>query len=126
MRLTEKDCDQLIRSKNGLAQSMLADGDGLYIALRASGTKAWLVKYKCPDTFRQTSVVFASYPDTTLTQARYASRRINRILNKGLNPKHYKELFFEGDISAINLPQESTLTHDLLYTGKYFVRAINS
>lgn len=104
--------------RTGVCQQV-ADGNGLYIQVRVSGNKGFISRYVCPFDFKQTIVSIGDFPEVTLTKARNANRRIQMMVENGINPKDYRDLFFDGDINSIGAFRYRQNMNDLLYTRKF-------
>jgi len=66
-------------------KGMMNDGGGLYLNVRATGTKSWVFRYK-----RQNKTVdmgLGPYPTVTLKQARIESEKWRKVNNEGIDPK---------------------------------------
>ena len=48
----------------------LADGRGLALRVKPTGTKTWIFNYQHPITKKRNNLGFGSYPDVTLARAR--------------------------------------------------------
>lgn len=65
----------------------LHDGDGLFLLIRASGTKSWQFKYKNKITNKAIKLTLGVYPDLSLNKAREKRTEFRRMLAEGLDPK---------------------------------------
>ena len=63
----------------------LADGQGLYLLVRPTGSKVWRMKYHRPDG-KENTLTFGDYPATTLKAARGKARAARELLAQGLDP----------------------------------------
>jgi integrase len=61
----------------------LADGNGLYLAVSAAGSKAWVVRFKLPGSATHTPATIGHYPVMTLAQARIRALEVQRDAKKG-------------------------------------------
>lgn len=69
----------------------LADGGGLYLLLKPSGSKVWRMKYYRPDG-KEDLLVIGQYPAVTLKQARQRRDEAKALLAQGIDPKaHQRE-----------------------------------
>lgn len=62
----------------------LADSEGLYLFVTRSGHRSWRFKYRFADKERR--LVFGSYPELTLAQARDRKAEARRLLRDGRDP----------------------------------------
>lgn len=69
----------------------LADGQGLSILVRKSGTKSWQFKYYKPYTKKRTNIGFGSYPEVSLLEARKKREEALALLAKNVDPKEYRD-----------------------------------
>ena len=67
----------------------LADGDGLYLRIRPSGTRSWLFNYPRPFSKQRTNLSLGKYPDLSLADARSEAQAFKHLLVKHVDPKNY-------------------------------------
>jgi len=72
-------------------ENYLADGQGLFLRIRASGTKQWIFKYYKPYTKARTNISFGTYPETTLNDARGKRKDARSLLAKDIDPKEHRD-----------------------------------
>lgn len=65
----------------------LADGDGLYLRVKPSGTKTWIFNYRVPFTSRRSNLSFGAYPVISLADARREREACRKLLAKEVDPK---------------------------------------
>ena len=63
----------------------LFDGDGLFLLVKANGTKSWRFRYTKP-TGREGLTAFGNYPALTLAQARKKRDEARGLLLRALSP----------------------------------------
>ncbi len=67
----------------------LADGRGLALRVKPTGTKTWIFNYQHPITKKRNNLGFGSYPDVTLARAREKRSDARRLLDQHIDPKTY-------------------------------------
>ena len=84
---------QIKNAKPTSREYNLADGRGLYLRIKPSGTKEWIFNYYKPNSKRRTNNGLGLYPEVTLRLAREKRERFSSILAEGVDPSvHYKQL----------------------------------
>lgn len=66
----------------------LADGNGLYLRVKPSGSKLWIFNYQAPFTKKRSNISFGTFPPVTLAQARSEREVCRELLAKDIDPKH--------------------------------------
>lgn len=69
----------------------LADGSGLMLRVKTTGTKNWIFNYQHPISKKRNNLGFGVYPDVTLARAREKRAHARELLDRGIDPKKYKE-----------------------------------
>ncbi len=70
----------------------LADGRGLALRIKPTGTKTWIFNYQHPITKKRNNLGFGSYPEITLARAREKRSAARRLLDQQIDPKaHFQE-----------------------------------
>ena len=70
----------------------LADGKGLALRVKPTGTKTWIFNYQHPITKKRSNLGFGSYPDVTLARAREKRSDARQLLDQQIDPKaHFQE-----------------------------------
>src|SRR5690606_34077118 len=69
----------------------LNDGDGLYLVVRAGGSKSWMFRYKCRDTGRERRLGMGGYPAVSLAAAREKARAKQEMLASGVDPRDERQ-----------------------------------
>ncbi|RKS84682.1 integrase [Orbus hercynius] len=68
----------------------LSDGNGLYLLVKANGSKIWRFNYYRPVTKVRSLISFGSYPEITLQQARKLRDEARELIKQGIDPQEYK------------------------------------
>jgi len=63
-----------------------SDGKGLYLVIKPSGAKSWVLDYKRPGRLRE-YMGLGGYPEVSLGEAREEALRFRKLIRKGLDPK---------------------------------------
>ena len=69
----------------------LADGEGLQLLIKPSGSKIWHLRYTNPITKNKTTLSLGSYPSVTLANARSQRKKARELIANGIDPKRHKE-----------------------------------
>lgn len=64
----------------------LFDGGGLYLEVLRSGAKKWRMRYRSPQTGKESMLTFGDYPAVPLARARAERARIDGLLAQGQDP----------------------------------------
>lgn len=83
--LTDPKCEAARYNPAG-KNNKLADGGGLYLLLKPSGTKSWRMKYAKPNG-KEDTLVIGDYPAVSLKKARQAREDARALLASGVDPK---------------------------------------
>jgi integrase len=86
--LTDK---QIKQAKPKDKEYNLADGNGLQLRVKPSGSKLWLFNYARPYTKKRTNLGFGAYPDVSLSSARELRAQARELLAKDIDPKEHKD-----------------------------------
>ena len=68
----------------------LADGNGLYLRVKPSGTKLWIFNYLRPFTKKRAKLGLGIFPDISLAEARVEAQKFKGLLAKEIDPKEYR------------------------------------
>ncbi len=82
---------QIQRAKAKDREYNLADGGGLALRIRPSGSKQWIFNYTRPFTHQRTNLGFGSFPEVSLKQAREKRYNARILLSQGIDPKQHKD-----------------------------------
>jgi integrase len=69
----------------------LADGNGLQLRIKPTGSKTWLLDYIKPHTKKRSSIGLGIYPHVTLADARKLRNEARELLAKSIDPKDHKD-----------------------------------
>ncbi|MBT0585109.1 integrase domain-containing protein [Alteromonas oceanisediminis] len=70
----------------------LADGNGLALRVKPTGSKNWIFNYQHPISKKRNNLGFGTYPDVTLARAREKRANARNLLDHQIDPKaHYAE-----------------------------------
>jgi integrase len=86
----------------------LTAGEWLYLEVRPTrknglpGKKVWLMKYRQPDTRKESIFTIGEYPKITIKKASYAADEAKELLKRGIDPNTHKrnELIKQGRAAA--------------------------
>ncbi|HHT7891128.1 tyrosine-type recombinase/integrase [Pasteurella multocida] len=67
----------------------LADGKGLYLRIKSTGTKVWIFNYYHPITQKRTNYNIGHYPAISLAQARTKRGEYQALLAQGIDPQEH-------------------------------------
>lgn len=69
----------------------LADGDGLFLRVKPSGTRTWLLNYFKPFTRTRTNIAIGQYPAVSLSAARQRRTEYLTLLAQSIDPKTHRD-----------------------------------
>ena len=69
----------------------LADGQGLALRVKPSGSKLWIFNYSRPYTKKRANLSLGIYPDVSLSEARKESLEARSLLEKDIDPKDRRD-----------------------------------
>jgi len=69
----------------------LADGKGLALRIKPTGSKYWLFNYLRPYTKRRSNIGFGTFPDVSLADARRKRDEARELLAKDIDPKEHRD-----------------------------------
>ncbi|MCP5076692.1 MAG: integrase arm-type DNA-binding domain-containing protein [Psychromonas sp.] len=79
----------------------LADGRGLALRVKPSGSKLWVFNYPKPFTKKRTNMSFGVYPEVSLSEARSKRQHARELLYKNTDPQTHKLEFEQKSKEAI-------------------------
>lgn len=82
---------QVKQAKACEKEYILADGDGLQLKIKPSGSKTWVFKYSKPFTKKRTNLGLGTYPEVSLAQAREKRKTYRELLAQDIDPKGHKD-----------------------------------
>lgn len=68
----------------------LADGNGLYLRVKPSGSKLWIFNYSRPFTKKRANISFGQYPTLSLAKVRLARQENLQLLSDNIDPQTHK------------------------------------
>jgi len=80
----------------------LNDGKGLCLAVKPTGTKSWVFRYRINGKVYKKS--FGKYPDISITKARLHRKNAKYLKENGFNPAEYKNQELINSIENIFIP----------------------
>lgn len=80
----------------------LADGDGLQLKVKPTGSKTWVFKYTKPFTKSRTNIGFGIYPEVSLLQARDKRKQARELLAQDIDPKVHKDAHLQKQLDIHN------------------------
>lgn len=81
---------QVKQTKPKAKEYNLADGRGLYLRVKPSGSKLWLFNYQKPYTKQRSNISLGSYPDVTLAEAKAERDKCQSLLAKDIDPREHR------------------------------------
>ena len=83
--------DTRIKNKKpGNSAIKMADGGGLYIEIKPTGSKLWRYRYRIDG--KENIYALGSYPDLSLQDARTDLLRLKDLVKKGIHPIHQRKI----------------------------------
>ncbi len=82
---------QIKKAKPSDKEFNLADGSGLYLRVRTTGTKVWLFNYLRPHTQKRANLSLGHYPALTLANARKIRGQMLELLATEIDPKEQQD-----------------------------------
>lgn len=79
----------------------LADGEGLMLRVKPTGSKFWIFNYYRPFSKKRANISFGKYPEVTLATARQRKKEARVILASDVDPKTFKEELAQKNKSAL-------------------------
>jgi len=70
----------------------ISDGDGLTLTLSATGTTAWVLRYRVPGSKSQKEMTIGRYPDISLSEARKRASQARAKIQSGVDVAREKKL----------------------------------
>lgn len=88
---TELNVTQIKNAKPTAKDYKMADGKGLFLLVKKSGSKLWRFRYKRPFTGKETDLGLGSFPEISLAQARAKRAEYLALLAQNIDPQQHKE-----------------------------------
>jgi integrase len=79
------------QAKPRIKEYNLADGGGLALRIKPSGSKYWIFNYSRPYTKKRANISFGCYPDLSLANARIKREEARKLLAQDIDPKEHKD-----------------------------------
>jgi integrase len=76
-------------TKPGTKPIKMADGGGLYLEVRSSGTKLWRYRYRIAD--KENIFAIGEYPQISLAEARTQRDKARSLVKQGVHPSHNRQ-----------------------------------
>lgn len=83
----------------------LLDGGGLYLAVKATGSKLWRLNYSRPFTKKRTEISLGAFPEISLQQARQKRDEYRALLAQEIDPQEHLQAIADEELSK----RENTL-----------------
>jgi integrase len=97
---TQLNATQVSQAKPKDKEYNLADGQGLMLRIKPTGTKLWLFNYYHPHTKKRQNISLGSFPTISLAEARKRRQENQGILANNIDPKSHRD-------EAIQIQQEA-------------------
>ncbi len=81
---------QARQAKPAVKEYNLADGKGLYLRVKPTGSKLWLFNYYRPFTKQRANLSLGTYPELSLLDAREAAQKFNGLLISAIDPQEFR------------------------------------
>ncbi len=85
-------------SKPGPKPIKMADGGGLYLEVRPSGTKLWRYRYRLAD--KENIFAIGEYPEVSLAGARAEHEKARLLVKQGVHPSHNRQIERLSNLAA--------------------------
>ncbi len=86
----------------------LADGAGLQLRVKPSGSKLWIFNYCRPITKKRANLSIGSFPDTSLANARKKAINARELLATDVDPQHHRDEQIQITKTAIGNTLQAT------------------
>ena len=81
---------QVRQAKPKAKEYNLADGKGLYLRVKPTGSKLWLFNYYRPFSKQRANLSLGTYPELSLQEAREAAQKFNGLLINDTDPQEFR------------------------------------
>ena len=81
---------QVRQAKPKAKEYNLADGKGLYLRVKPTGSKLWLFNYYRPFNKQRANLSLGTYPELSLQEAREAAQKFNGLLINDTDPQEFR------------------------------------
>lgn len=89
------------QAKSKDSEYNLADGSGLMLRVKPTGSKLWIFNYQRPITKKRANLSLGKYPALSLADARKLGSHARELLAKGIDPKTHKDKQVQAEKKAI-------------------------
>lgn len=69
----------------------IKDMPGLYLEINPNGSKIWRLRYRNPQTKKETMFTIGSFPDVKCAEARHAAEEAKALVRQGIDPNTKKQ-----------------------------------
>lgn len=81
----------------------LADGEGLYLRIKPTGSKSWIFNYVRPVTEKRSNLSLGNYPSLSLASAREKRAEFRKLLAQNIDPQaHLEEMARSAKFASVN------------------------
>lgn len=94
------------KAKSEAKDYKMADGGGLYLLVKITGSKFWRLKYRIDG--KEKLLAFGVYPDVTLSEARDRREQARKLLANGADPSAVKQEAKQANHRALNVANENS------------------
>lgn len=107
----------------------LGDSGGLYLYVMPSGYRSWRMKFRFAG--KEKRLVFGSYPDTTLLQARAMRENAAKLLRDGIDPSVHKVQQAAAQVARVGatfktIAEDWLVSQDATWSKRYAQNVKNS
>ncbi len=81
---------QVRQAKPQAKEYNLADGKGLYLRVKPTGSKLWLFNYYRPYNKQRANLSLGTYPELSLQEARETAQKFNGLLINNTDPQEFR------------------------------------
>jgi integrase len=99
---TQLNATQVSQAKPKDKEYNLADGQGLMLRIKPTGTKLWLFNYYHPHTKKRQNISLGSFPTISLAEARKRRQENQGLLANNIDPKSHRDEAFQIQQEAAN------------------------
>ena len=99
-KLTAKAVEKAV---SGDKEYKLHDGDGLFLRVRPSGATSWLFSYRLPGDKSSIRMTIGTPKDLSLKAARNKISELQKLVDKGIDPRHAKAAAISENMQAITM-----------------------
>ncbi len=93
------------KAKSEAKDYKMADGGGMYLLVKATGSKCWRLKYRIGG--REKLMAFGMYPDVSLADARGRREQARKLLANGVDPSAIKQKAKQEKVKILQIAENS-------------------